>query len=125
MAMVCAAMGCPPLRYEPYRGDKLDEQLDDQTRRFLGDSAKFKIDRKRKMLALSPIFDWFGGDFVNKYGGEQTIGRHGRKKSAVLNFVARYLSEAQRDYVLTGSFRIRYAKYDWTLNEQKAREQKR
>lgn len=123
MAMVCAAMGCPPLRYEPYKGETLDEQLDDQTRQFLSDSAKFEIDRKRRMLALSPIFDWFGGDFVTKYGAKQAIGRHGGKESAVLNFVAQYLSEAQKDYVLAGRFKIKYLKYDWSLNEQKVKKQ--
>jgi hypothetical protein len=29
-ALVCAAMGCPPLRGEAYTGARLDAQLDDQ-----------------------------------------------------------------------------------------------
>jgi hypothetical protein len=121
MAMVCAAMGCPPLRGEPYEGSKLDEQLDDQTRRFLNDPGKFKIDRNRNMLHLSPILDWFAGDFVKKYGTEKSIGKHNKKESAVLNFVASYLSETKKDYVLAGSFKIKHLKYDWSLNEQQAR----
>lgn len=120
MAMVCAAMGCPPLRNEPYVGDKLDEQLDDQTRRFLGNSAKFKIDRSKNILYLSTIFKWFSGDFVKKYGPGKNIGRHDKKESAVLNFVANYLTDAQKDYVLAGKFKIKYPKYDWSLNEQRA-----
>lgn len=120
MAMVCAAMGCPPLRNEPYVGDKLDEQLDDQTRRFLGNSAKFKIDRSKNILYLSTIFKWFSGDFVKKYGPGKNIGKHDKKESAVLNFVANYLTDAQKDYVLAGKFKIKYPKYDWSLNEQRA-----
>lgn len=120
MAMVCAAMGCPPLRNEPYVGDKLDEQLDDQTRRFLGNSAKFKIDRSKNILYLSTIFKWFSGDFVKKYGLGKNIGKHDKKESAVLNFVANYLTDAQKDYVLAGKFKIKYPKYDWSLNEQRA-----
>ncbi len=121
MAMVCAAMGCPPLRNEPYQGDKLDEQLDDQTRRFLGNSAKFKIDRGKNRLYLSSIFDWFAGDFVKKYGPKKNIGKHDKKESAVLNFVASYLTDTQKDYVLTGKFKIKYLQYDWSLNEQRAK----
>ena len=121
MAMVCAAMGCPPLRNEPYQGDKLDEQLDDQTRLFLGNSAKFKIDRTKNTLYLSSIFDWFAGDFVKKYGPKKNIGKHDKKESAVLNFVAIYLTGAQKDYVLVGKFKIKYLKYDWSLNEQRAK----
>lgn len=121
MAMVCAAMGCPPLRNEPYVGARLDDQLDDQTRHFLGDSAKFKIDRGKNILYLSSIFKWFPGDFVKKYGPKKGIGKHDKKESAVLNFVASYLSDAQRNYVLAGKFKIKYLQYDWTLNERRAR----
>jgi hypothetical protein len=121
MAMVCAAMGCPALRSEPYVGDKLDEQLDDQTHRFLGDSAKFKIDRSKDVLYLSSIFKWFAGDFVKKYGPGKNIGKHDKKESAVLNFVAPYLSEPEKNYVLAGKFKIKYLQYDWSLNEQRAK----
>jgi hypothetical protein len=119
--MVCAAMGCPPLRNEPYQGDKLDEQLDDQSRRFLGNSAKFKIDRSKNTLYLSSIFDWFAGDFVKKYGPKKNIGKHDKKESAVLNFVAPHLTDAQKNYVLAGKFKIKYLQYDWSLNEQRAK----
>ena len=120
MAMVCAAMGCPPLRGEPYRGDKLDEQLDDQTRRFLGDSAKFRIDRGKATVHLSEIFKWFADDFVKKHSPKRNIGSHGKKMSAVLNFIAPYLTDAQENYVLAGKFKIKYVDYDWSLNEQRA-----
>ena len=122
MAMVCAAMGCPPLRGEPYVGGKLDEQLEDQSRRFLGNPAKFKIDRSKNRLYLSPIFDWFAEDFVRKYGPDKNIAKHDKKESAVLNFVALYLAEPQKEYVLAGKFKIKYLKYDWSLNEQRAKE---
>ena len=118
MAMVCAAMGCPPLRGEPYIGSRLDEQLDDQTRRFLSNPAKFKIDSSKDFLNLSEIFKWFAEDFVSKHGPKKNIGNHDEKKSAVLNFVARYLDEAQKKYVLSGNFKIKYIDYDWSLNEQ-------
>jgi len=121
MAMVCAAMGCPPLRNEPYQGDKLDEQLDDQTHRFLGNSAKFKIDRTKNTLYLSSIFEWFAEDFIRKYGPGRNIGKHDKKESAVLNFVALHLAEPQKEHVLAGKFKIKYLKYDWSLNEQRAK----
>jgi len=121
MAMVCAAMGCPPLRNEPYVGARLDEQLDDQTRRFLGNSAKFKIDRSKNVLRLSSIFDWFAGDFVKKYGPKKNVDKHDKKESAVLNFVAFYLTGVQKDHVLAGRFKIKYLQYDWSLNEQRAK----
>lgn len=119
MALVCAAMGCPPLRREPYVGGRLDEQLADQTRRFLGDPEKFRIDRRRKRVYLSSIFKWFAEDFVETYAPAEEIGRFDRETSAVLNFVASYLSEADRTYILSGNYRIKYFDYDWSLNEQR------
>jgi hypothetical protein len=121
VAMVCAAMGCPPLRNEPYTGDKLQEQLDDQARRFLSNSAKFKIARANDRIYLSPIFKWFAVDFIKKHGPKEKIGRHNKEQSAVLNYIASYLDEAQKDYVLTGKFKIKYLKYDWSLNEQQTK----
>ena len=68
LALVCAARGCPQLRNEPYDGAKLDEQLDDQARRFFADPAKFRLDRDKATVFLSPIFKWYGQDFVKRYG---------------------------------------------------------
>ena len=121
MAMVCAAMGCPSLRNEPYTGDKLQEQLDDQTRRFLANPAKFKIARADDRIYLSPIFKWFAADFIKKHGPKKSIGRHNKEESAVLNFIASYLDKAQKDYMLAGKFKIKYLKYDWSLNEQQTK----
>ncbi|MGH7819703.1 MAG: DUF547 domain-containing protein, partial [Candidatus Binatia bacterium] len=55
-ALVCAALGCPPLRAEPYVGERLDAQLDDQGRRFLAERAKNRFDAAEGVLHLSPIF---------------------------------------------------------------------
>ena len=123
MAMVCAAMGCPPLCNEPYIGEKLDSQLDDQSRKFLDNPTKFKIDTNT--LGLSPILKWFSDDFVVKYGSEKNIAKHNKKTSAVLNFIATYRKGNERDYVLKGQFKIKYLKYDWSLNEQAGSKKKK
>ena len=39
-ALVCAALGCPPLRGEAYVADQLDGQLDDQAKLFLAEGQK-------------------------------------------------------------------------------------
>lgn len=119
MAMVCAAMGCPPLLTQPYIAQRLDEQLEGRTRRFLANPAKFRIDRKAGVVYLSPIFKWFKDDFVGKYAPEKNISGHGKEVSAVLNFIAGHLEKPDSDYILAGNFRIKYLKYDWSLNEQK------
>jgi len=118
LALVCAALGCPPLRTEPYVGDKLNDQLNDQARRFLADPQKFKIDRHEGQVYLSSIFKWFGEDFIRTYGTNAAFSRFPPKERAVLNFIQNYLSAADQDYLFKGNYAISYLGYDWSLNER-------
>lgn len=119
VALVCAAMGCPPLRNEPYASDKLAAQLDDQTKRFLANAGKFSIDRAAGRVGLSSIFKWFGGDFVKTHGTDKGFAGHADAERAVLHFVSKYLPEADAKYLAAGKYDVRYLHYDWSLNEQR------
>jgi len=103
-ALVCAALGCPPLRSEAYTADKLDEQLDDQGRIFLAQKKKNWVDVKEHKVYLSPIFKWYDDDFEEKSG-------------SVLNFVTPYFPEAVQRDLRHDRFRVRYSDYDWSLND--------
>ena len=70
VALVCAAMGCPPLRDQPFIGSRLDAQLNDQSRRFLADPKKFVIDRDRARVFLSPILKCYKKNFLPMYATE-------------------------------------------------------
>jgi hypothetical protein len=103
MALVCAAVGCPPLRREPYDGARLDEQLDDQTRRYLASPAGLQLDPGRRRVAVSAIFKWFGEDFEAAGG--------------VRAFLAHHAPRAARVTLADPGAKIRYLDYDWSLNE--------
>jgi hypothetical protein len=108
-AIVCAAKGCPPLRAEAYVPNKLNEQLDDQGRIFLGGKEKNRFDAKAGALYLSPIFKWFSEDFEKKSG-------------SVVKFVTPFFpAEVQKQIQAAKSPDIRYTDYDWSLNEQPKR----
>jgi len=122
VALVCAAMGCPPLRNESFTGKKLDTQLDDQVKRFLVDSKKFKIDRKSNVVYLSSIFKWFGEskqDFLKTYGTKEKFKDHSAARRSILNFVSKYVNDEDKKYLEDKKYTIKYLDYDWTLNEQK------
>jgi hypothetical protein len=103
MALVCAALGCPLLRDEPYGGARLDEQLDDQARRYLASPAGLQLSGGGRKVAVSSIFKWFASDF------EATGG--------VRAFLSRYAPEAARAAVADPNVKLTYLDYDWTLNE--------
>lgn len=107
-ALVCAALSCPPLRYEAYEGDRLDEQLNDQGRKFFSDPQKNEFDLNQKIAHLSKILDWYEKDF-------------GKNKEEVLLYISQFLrdeiaSAIQKD---PSAWQIKYKPYDWSLNEQK------
>lgn len=103
-AVVCAAKGCPPLRTEPFIAERLDAQLDDQTRRFLAQRDKNRLDVATRTLHLSPIFKWYRGDFEIDGDGLQ-------------QFLRPYFSEAEVPVLDDPKLRIRFTDYDWSLNE--------
>ncbi len=104
-AINCASIGCPALRSSAFRADQLSSQLDEQTKAFLADTSKNRVDAKNKTLYLSSIFDWFKSDFVKKSG-------------SVEKFIAPYLSSADKKSVADGGLSIKYTDYSWSLNKQ-------
>ena len=103
-AIVCASLSCPPLRREPYRGESLDAQLDDNARRWLADPRKgVAVDPGTRTLRVSSIFEWFAEDFEAEDG--------------VLAFIERFGPEEARALVREGGVRIRHLDYDWSLND--------
>lgn len=119
MALVCAALSCPPLRGEPFTAAGLEEQLDDQARMFLANSRAFRADRDAGIVWLSAIFDWFGGDFVSRQGRDEAPAQPSDAAKAVVAFVSRYVSDEDRAYLASGDYRIEFLNYDWTLNEKR------
>ncbi|MCU0627032.1 MAG: DUF547 domain-containing protein [Gemmatimonadaceae bacterium] len=111
-ALVCAAMGCPPLRSEAYTGARLDAQLDDQARIFLLRSpTKNRVDVATRTVHLSPIFTEFR-DYIKDFGGSE---------AAVGRYIARWFpAGAERQLLESGRFRVVTTVYDWRLNKQGA-----
>jgi Protein of unknown function, DUF547 len=107
-AIVCASIGCPPLRSEAYVANRLDEQLNEQARQFMANRSKNRVDAVDHAIYLSPIFKWYAEDFQKKAGG-------------VLQFVQPYWPANERAEVEKlgqNNFEIRYTDYNWSLNKQ-------
>ena len=100
-AINCASRGCPPLRSEAYTAEKLNEQLDDQMRRFLRPPYA-RYDSASNTLYVSKVFDWFAEDF--------------EKQEPLPYALLPYLPENVNPKT-AASARIRTLDYDWNLNE--------
>ncbi len=110
-ALVCGARGCPPLRAEAYLGSRLDAQLSDQVQRFLrqADKNRFDFSSQPPRAVLSPIFDWFKGDFE-------------AHAPTILAYIADYLPSDTSTLVRKNLSQIviNYTDYDWRLNDMQS-----
>ncbi|MAB79355.1 MAG: hypothetical protein CMJ89_08375 [Planctomycetes bacterium] len=101
-AVNCASHSCPPLRNEAFTADKLDAQLGEQMRAFINDPKRNQFDKKKDLLRLSKIFDWFQEDFKRDAG-------------SVRAYLIRYAPPEDAEFIRTK--RIKFLSYDWALND--------
>lgn len=109
-ALNCASKSCPPI--DVYDAEKIDQQLETAARAFInGGSAE--IDRAHGEVRLSKIFQWYAPDFGAAW---LAIGN----RTPLLRFVAKYVAkEEEREFILRGGARVRFQRYDWSLNHTK------
>ena len=117
-AVNCASIGCPMLREEAFVADRLDAQLEEQTRRFLSDHSRNRYDEQTGQLEVSKIFDWFKEDWQSGYKG---LAAGGAPITSREQFFARYaklLSDKPDGQAKVAEQKagIAFLDYDWGLN---------
>jgi hypothetical protein len=120
LAISYASRSSPPLRNEPYYGRTLYEQLDDQAEKFLSKPLAFRVDRQERIVCLSAVFqpNWFGKEFISKYGTDKKFKDHPQAVRAVLSFAANYISRQDVAFLEVENYSIKYINYNWRLNSQ-------
>lgn len=105
-AIVCASVGCPPLRNKAFTADKLGEQLDESAKAFFANPANLKLDPRTRTVQISQIIEWFGKDFAAT-SPEQ------------LAAVRKHFPKPDETAWVAGSgVTVKYLDYDWSLNDQ-------
>ena len=114
-----ASLSSPPLRNEPYYGHKLNEQLDDQTKRFLSSPLAFRTDKEKGRVYLSSLFQSssYGKEFISKFAIDKKFKDHEPTTRAVLNFITNYVTRDKVSFLEVGKYSVKFMKYDWTIND--------
>lgn len=110
-ALNCASIGCPELPQEAFQAAKLDQQLDTETRDFMNDKRKFRIDEQKKEIQVSSLFDWYKKDFLKPK----------TDASDILDYIEPYLNETSQAALREArqkGFAVAFIEYDWGLNDQ-------
>jgi hypothetical protein len=97
-AVNCASVSCPKLRNEAYTADRLEMQLEDQTRTFINNQEK-NIIISPDQAEVSKLFSWFSGDFK-------------KKVPSVIDFINQY-----SQIKLHKNAKLNYLEYNWALND--------
>lgn len=95
-AINCASFSCPVLRPEAFKAEKIEKQLDEQTRSFINDPKRNRITKNK--VEVSKIFSWFGDDF--------------QKNQTLVQFLNKY-SKVK----ISESADIDFMDYQWSLND--------
>lgn len=102
-ALVCAAVGCPPLRKEAYTGNQIDKQLEEQAEYVHSQPRWFRFSKGENRVGLSELYDWYSGDF------EQLAGSN-------LKYAAQYAPELRQALEEGKTPTVEWIRYDWSLN---------
>ncbi|MBC8045332.1 MAG: DUF547 domain-containing protein [Fimbriimonadaceae bacterium] len=97
--LVCAAKGCPKIINEAYMPDKVQAQLNAQTKKALNDPEFIKVDATNKKVQVSQIFEWYKDDFM-------------KSNASIREFINRYRTEIPADYT------VEFYTYNWDLNKK-------
>lgn len=108
-AVNCASVGCPALRPEAYRAEKLAQQLADSTRRFLSDRQRNRFNENPPRLQVSKIFDWYEEDFVDAAG---SLHHYLLQYADTLEIPANHRKSLDAEQL-----KIQFLDYDWSLNQ--------
>lgn len=97
-ALNCSAVSCPTLPDTAFTAQAVDQELDNEARKFINDTRHVHLDAQEQVLYLSEIFKFYREDFVPTHSPSLTA------------YVNRY-----RDTPVPLAYRVRFIPYDWTI----------
>lgn len=101
-AFNCAAISCPNLGKQAYKGSKIQSQLDAAAVAFVNDPRGVRIENGK--VIASKIYFWYDVDF-------------GGSEKAVINHMSRY-AKPELKAALKSAGKIHSYEYDWALNSR-------
>ena len=99
-ALNCMSVSCPRLPREPFSGENLEAQLEQETRYFFADPSNVRVDNVDRAVHLSEILDFYTNDFL-------------ASAPTLIAYANRY-----RAVPIPEGYAVKFIPYDWTINLQ-------
>jgi hypothetical protein len=114
-ALNCASASCPRLPRRAFTAEALQLQLEHETLFFMSEARNVSIDSEAGEILVSSILDWYESDFVEWMKAE-----HPAAEATPVGYVRAHLAPEKRSELdACASCKVRFADYDWTLNDQR------
>lgn len=113
-AVNCASVSCPILAAAPYRAPMLRQQFEAAARTYLASPLGLVV--QGNTVLVSSIFKWYGDDFIAQYR-DRGPARGSDSDRAILGVVATFGPDAAATLARSGTARVRFLDYDWSLND--------
>ena len=119
LALGRAAMGSGRLRSEAYTAEGLDRQLSEAAAECVNRSQCVQVDQQQDKTRVSSIFSWREKEFVAAYAdaAPPSLAARSPIERAVVAFVNPRLLTSERAFLATGTFKMEYIPFDWSLND--------
>ena len=101
-ALNCASGGCPRLPREAFVPERVHDQLERESRSFIGEKRNVDYDAARKRVKLSMIFKWYKDDFA-------------KDDASLVAYLNKYRPAT---LPLLPDVSIEHVEYDWRLNDR-------
>lgn len=102
-ALNCMSVGCPRLPREPFAGEQLEAQLEQETRYFFSEARNVMVGDVDRTVHFSEILDFYTKDFL-----------------AVAPTLIAYANRYRATTIPEG-YTVKIVPYDWTINRQPAK----
>lgn len=117
-ALSNASLGGGRQRQHAYRAETLDEQLDDQTRKYLESSYGYWLDRNNQVIHLSVLFQTKRKTFLeSEYAEIRKFRNYADLQRTWLNFLVKYLPQEDIEFIENNPCTFKMITYDWHLDE--------
>ena len=97
-ALNCSAVSCPQLPREPFRGEQLDRQLENEALKFFTRPENLKVDHASRQAFTNEILKFYSEDFAPSHA------------PTLIDYINRYAPEK-----IPADYQLRFFNYDWTV----------